>query len=113
MPLEFLGFTWDGRFVVTADGTDGGGGNEQDRFVRVWDPYTGGELLRYQRRVSRAVLSPASYTLATIESPDEQNVHIMDLSSGSDAQLLYGHQSRIESINFSSDGTALVGQRHR
>jgi WD40 repeat protein/uncharacterized caspase-like protein len=100
-----IAFASDGKTVLTANGTDSGGGG--DHLIRFWD-LTG--------KVSRT-LDPGEVMSAIAVSSDGKTlamgslsgtIKLWDLSTNKERASLTGHTDEVQSIAFSSDGKTLA-----
>jgi WD40 repeat protein len=101
----------DGWLLITRQTVQSGTdqeGTERKQMIRIREVLTGKELLclRDQRDVACYTLSPDHRVLALGDS--DGTIRLIDVSSGKELQPLRGHRGRIESLEFSADGTLLV-----
>ena len=101
-----IAFAADGKSVLTANGTDSGGGG--DPLIRFWDVATG--------KASRT-LDPGEVMSAIAVSPDGKTlalgalsgtVKLWDLGANRERASLPGHTDEVQSVAFSTDGKMLA-----
>ncbi|MFL5341267.1 MAG: sigma-70 family RNA polymerase sigma factor, partial [Gemmataceae bacterium] len=110
-----VGFTPDGRTVITVDHRDG--------TVRVWDVASGKELRKFpvlrdqekngQYHVWHTALSPDGRTIAATYQPGPgffatTTVRLYDVATGRETYELPGHYYYVDGLAFSPDGQLLV-----
>jgi WD40 repeat protein len=114
--IRGLNFTPDGKYLIS-------GGD--DKVIRVWDVATGktdriirGEISAGREgQILAMALSPDGALLAAsgwITGPDHRGhlIRLYDFRTGNLIGLLAGHENRIASLAFSSDGQYLVSGAH-
>jgi WD40 repeat protein len=99
-------FSADGKSVLTANGTDSGGGG--DHLIRIWDLATGksSRTLDPGEVMTALSLSRDGFTLAM--GGQGGAVKLWDMSAGKERATLTGHTDEIQSIDLSPDGRMLA-----
>jgi WD40 repeat protein/transcriptional regulator with XRE-family HTH domain len=95
-----VAFSPDGKRIATAS---------QDGTAKIWDAFTGGELLTLSGHigsVNGVAFSPDGKLIATVG--DDQTVKVWDTATGMELLTLFGHTAPIYRVAFSPDGTRLV-----
>jgi WD40 repeat protein/transcriptional regulator with XRE-family HTH domain len=93
-------FSPDGKQIATAS---------QDGTAKIWDAFTGGELLTlsgHRGSVNGVAFSPDGKLIAT--TSDDQSVKVWDATTGEELLTLLGHTAPVLRVAFSPNGTRLV-----
>lgn len=91
-------FSKDGRFVLTSD---------VDSTVRLWDSESGLLIREFNDAGPAISLSPDA-NLAATSDPNSVDVLLWDTATGEKLLTLTGHESGVNSIDFSPDGSLIV-----
>jgi len=107
-PVFFIGFGRDGETAITAS---------YDGSIGVWSGKTWGLARSFQmNRLKAAALSPDSRLLALSYEPadnffwkkEETQIKLVNVATGIEEGILAGHETPVNSLNFSDDGGRLV-----
>jgi eukaryotic-like serine/threonine-protein kinase len=93
-------FSPDGRRLATASSINAASDGGE---VRLWDPDSGKELIRFDRRASIAHLA-FSTDSRTLAGANRDGVFLFDLVAGQLRRVLTGHTAAVSSVAFSPDG---------
>ncbi len=91
-------FSKDGRFVLTSDA---------DSTVRLWDSESGLLIREFNDAGPAISLSPEAHLAATAD-PNGVDALLWDTATGEKLLTLTGHESGVNSIDFSPDGSIIV-----
>ena len=112
----------DRRLAFTEDGKTFASGNQTDGEIRLWDAYTGRQIITFEAKtpfsgISQHKPKPQKGVIVLVQSPDrktvasahdDNTVRLWDITSSTETVTFYGHTERVNSIVFSPDSKMLV-----
>jgi WD40 repeat protein len=99
-------FSADGKTVLTANGTDSGGGG--DALIRFWDLATGKITRTFDPGEVMTALSMSKDGATLAMGGQSGTVKLWDMSAGTERTTLTGHTDEVQSIDLSPDGRTLA-----
>ena len=112
--INSVAFSPDGKQIVSGS---------EDKTIKLWDASTGQEIRTfsgYSKSVKSAAFSPDGRFIVSCagelnifshlfdESPGDNTIKLWDASTGREIKTFSGHQDRVNTVVFSSDGKQII-----